>query len=104
MITRLQGDVPVMECHKCGYVKKLKSNEAKVFRRSITISKPIERKDVDIIGIPSIAIYDERIVCPKCGNRGVYYWRKHGSSAESSDIIEKVYRCKYCGYEWSEIE
>ncbi len=104
MITRSQNNVPVMECPKCGYVKKLRADEAKVFRRSITIVKPMEKRDVELIGVPFMAIYDDRILCPKCGSRGVYYWRKHRSSAESSDIIEKVYRCRYCEYEWSEIE
>jgi len=62
-----------------------------------------EAKNV-VLDLPVGALYRDDVTCPKCGHRGVYYWRRHRASAESSDTIEKVWRCPNCGYEWIETE
>lgn len=94
-----------LSCPRCGNRRKLESFDIQHFKRSTYFAKVHEKKiDVEGIGVPASAILDDRISCPKCGYRGVYYWRRHRSSAESSDIIEKMYRCKSCGYSWSELE
>ncbi|MEM1542133.1 MAG: hypothetical protein QW101_03625 [Ignisphaera sp.] len=92
-------------CPKCRYTAELNSTEIQYLKRSTLLSKVHEKKvDVDNIGIPLSAIHDDKIVCPRCHNRGVYYWRRHRASAESSDTIEKVYKCGRCNYSWTEFE
>lgn len=93
-----------MVCSKCGETVKLNPVLAQYFKKSKHFVKVHEKKeDVAVVDVPSSAIIDNYVVCPKCGNKGVYYWRRHKSSAESSDIIEKVYKCVNCGFSWSEI-
>lgn len=91
-------------CLKCRYSSKLDQN-IQYLKKSTVLAKSHEKKiDIDNIGLPFSAIYDDNIICPQCGYKGVYYWRRHRSSAESSDIIEKVYKCSKCGYGWTELE
>lgn len=90
-------------CPKCGTISKADPSTLQYLKKTSRFTK-IHEKKVDVIGIdvPVSAIVDTNIVCPKCGHKGAYYWRRHRSSAESSDVIEKVYRCTSCGYNWSE--
>ncbi|MEM2397195.1 MAG: transcription factor S [Ignisphaera sp.] len=91
-------------CPKCGTLVQANPALIQYFKKSTHFAKVYEKKvDVKSIDLPTSAILDTNIACPKCGNRGVYYWRRHRSSAESSDVIEKVYKCSSCGYNWSEI-
>lgn len=91
-------------CSKCGYNKELNPSSSQYFKKSMHFVKLHERKiDVGGIDVPSSAILDNNIICPKCGSKGVYYWRRHRSSAESSDVIEKIYRCSKCSYSWAEV-
>lgn len=90
-------------CPKCGYRRELDPTSAHYFKKSTQFTKVLEKRvDVEGVGAPSSAILDTSITCPKCGRKGVYYWRRHRSSAESSDVIEKVYKCSFCGYSWAE--
>jgi transcription factor S len=92
-------------CPKCGTTIKADPILTQYLKKSTRFAKVHEKK-IDVVGIdvPTSAIVDLNIVCPKCGHKGVYYWRRHRSSAESSDVIEKVYKCISCGYSWSETD
>lgn len=91
-------------CPKCGTTIKINPTLAQHLKKTTQFAKVHEKKvDVLNIDIPTSAIIDNNVVCPKCGNKGVYYWRRHRSSAESSDVIEKVYRCISCNYSWIEL-
>jgi len=92
-------------CPRCGTVISSNPSIAQYYKKSVQFAKIHEKKvDVEGLGVPQSAILDNGILCPKCGHKGVYYWRRHRSSAESSDVIEKVYKCSSCGYSWSEFE
>ena len=96
----------MLVCPKCGYSKPLTSKEL-LFMRKTTVFQRYESKkimDAVALDLPPGAIYEATLVCPRCGHRGVYYWRKQRSSAESSDVIEKTFKCPSCGYTWSESE
>lgn len=95
----------VLVCPRCGSTKGLNPLHAQYLKKSTYFVKVHEKRvDVEGIGLPPSAILDDKISCPRCGHKGVYYWRRHKSSAESSDIIERVYRCRFCGYSWSEMD
>lgn len=95
----------VIVCPKCGISIGSNPSVAQYLKKSTHFVKVYEKKmDVEGVGVPTSAILVDSVVCPRCGYRKVYYWRRHRSSAESSDVIEKVFKCSSCGYTWSEAE
>lgn len=104
MSPKYENGIQVLVCPKCGYRMPLSHSEVSSFKKSIKLNKVIEKRELTAFDIPTTAIYANNLICPKCGSRGVYYWRRHVSTAESSDIIEKTFKCTNCGYMWSEME
>ncbi|MEM0005436.1 MAG: hypothetical protein QXJ56_00075 [Ignisphaera sp.] len=104
MNPRYENGVQILACPRCGYRTTVTHTETMSFKKSMTLHKIIEKKELVALDIPSTAIYANNISCPKCSSRNIYYWRRHASAAESSDIIEKIFRCANCGYTWSEVE
>ncbi len=96
----------MLVCPKCGFSRPVTSRDTAMMRKTTVIQHYETKKFVEAVNLdlPPGAIYDNSITCPKCGHQGVFYWRKHRSSAESSDLIEKTYKCPSCGYSWSEAE
>jgi len=104
MNLRYENTVPILTCPRCGYKTLLTNTEVTSFKKSIVLQKTIEKRELIAFDIPTTAIYANNLSCPKCGSKSIYYWRRHVSTAESSDIIEKMFRCINCGYSWSEFE
>ncbi|MDK6029281.1 hypothetical protein QPL79_07880 [Ignisphaera sp. 4213-co] len=104
MVVKSVDGVSTLVCVKCGYRKTLSKDSSVMLRKSTVFTQYIEKKEEVVLGIPPGAIFEETIVCPQCGKKGVYYWRKHASSAESSDSIVKTFKCSNCGYTWIEME
>ncbi len=101
---RYENGVQVLVCPRCGYKSTVTHAEIASFKKSLTLHKIIERKELTAFDIPPTAIYANNLVCPKCSSKNIYYWRRHASAAESSDIIEKIFKCTSCGYTWTEVE
>ncbi len=90
-------------CPRCGYSRDVDQNTLASMRKVIVFQRRVEAKEV-YLELPHGAVLREDVQCPNCGRRGVYYWRRQRSTAESSDLIEKVWKCPSCGYEWVESE
>lgn len=104
MSSRVVDGKPILACPRCGYIKKPEEKEANIYRKTTSYTRLIEKKEAIAIDIPAVAILDALRTCPRCNGKGVYYWRKQSSSAESSDIIVKTFKCPSCGFSWSEQE
>ena len=93
-------------CVRCGYSMQPTSKSSLVssMKKTTSFTKYIERKEEVVFDVPATAILDEKLSCSRCGHRGIYYWRKCVSSAESSDAIAKIFRCPKCGYTWTGLE
>lgn len=104
MIVKNVEGISTLICVKCGYKKVLEGNLSLGMKKTTVFTKYVERREGVMFDIPPMAIFDESISCPHCGKRGVYYWRKQVSSAESSDSIIKTFKCSNCGYTWIETE
>jgi len=87
----------LLVCPRCGYT--VKPSQSLV--RSTYLPKVRGTAD-RALDLPPGAVYDPNIKCPRCGANKVYYWIKHKAITESSDEIEKTYKCTACGYSWSE--
>ena len=80
-------------CPKCGYTEKIKDEkfifkEKKEHKETVTV---IEEK-------PDVLPVVEDVVCPKCGNRGAYFWTMQTRAGDEAET--KFYRCTKCGYTW----
>jgi len=93
----------VLYCPRCGYQEEI-TGTLITLRKSVVFEKVVERRENIHLDVPMEAIFDTNITCPRCGKRGVYYWRRQRSSAESSDTVVKMYKCANCGYTWVEGE
>ncbi len=95
----------ILKCPRCGYVKEASKTEQGFMRKSTVLITASAKSSHNIeLNLPIGALYDDSVSCPRCKHKGVYYWRRAISSAESSDVVVKLYRCPSCGYEWSEGE
>jgi len=103
MVVKVIDNTYVFYCARCGYRTEV-SKDSAMLKKSISFEKRMEKREEVAVGIPLGAIFVESIVCPRCRKNGVYYWRKQVSSAESSDVIAKTYKCASCGYTWTELE
>ncbi|NPA97580.1 MAG: hypothetical protein GXO32_08275 [Crenarchaeota archaeon] len=90
-------------CPRCGFTRDASPKDLASMRKVIVFERRIEAKIITV-GLPPGAILRSDVTCPRCGHKGVYYWRRQRSSAESSDLIERVWKCPSCGHEWVEIE
>ncbi|MCS7111744.1 MAG: hypothetical protein RMI45_07760 [Ignisphaera sp.] len=101
---RYEDGAQILVCPRCGYKSTATFIEMCSFKKSLTLHKIVERKELAAFDIPPTAIYANNLVCPKCNSKSIYYWRKYVSAAESSDTIEKTFKCANCGHMWTEIE
>lgn len=104
MNPKYEDGMQILVCPRCGYKSMATFIEISSFRKSLTLHRVVERRELITFDIPPTAVYANNIVCPRCNSRSVYYWRKHGSAAESSDIIEKIFKCANCSHTWIEME
>ncbi|MGB9674725.1 MAG: transcription factor S [Nanopusillaceae archaeon] len=81
-------------CPKCGYKEKVKSNENTIFSEKINKSNEVIVLEQDYKLLP----IDNEIVCPKCGNKGAYFWSVQTRAGDEGET--KFYKCVSCGYTW----
>lgn len=83
-----------MVCRRCGH--SCQTGEAQVLK--------IERKSREIpIYEESIADtlpLDEKAECPKCGNKGAYWYLLQTRKADEAET--RFYQCTKCGHRWRE--
>jgi len=88
-------------CPKCGYKKKLSSEEV-----SPKVAKVIQhppQKLVAVIGKDAQKLRTmptARIECPKCGNHLAYVWQVQTRGSDESST--QFFRCTKCGYTFRE--
>lgn len=82
-------------CLNCGYNEEIekkelnKFSEEKKMKDKITVFEEIEGKSLPI---------DTEVECPKCGNKGAYFWTMQTRASDESET--KFYRCIKCNYTW----
>lgn len=91
-------------CPRCGYTRVPTKKDAEALRFVTKLEHPKLGSSTVALDIPPDALMRHDVTCPSCGHRGVYYWRRQVSGAESSDELERVWKCPACGYEWVERE
>lgn len=98
MVPKKKSSKVVLACPRCGYEKPLKEEVMvmKVPKKSsseevVVIESEEEDKVLPITG---------DVVCPRCGNRGAYYWSVQTRSAD--EPMTQFFRCTKCGYTWRE--
>jgi len=88
-------------CPKCGYKKKLSTEDA-----SPKVAKVIQhtpQKLVVVIGKNEQKLRTmptARIECPKCGNHLAYVWQVQTRGSDESST--QFFRCTKCGYTFRE--
>ena len=84
------------ECPKCGYKEKGEYN-------TVFVEKSENKKEITVIDdTPEVLPMDNEITCPKCGNKGVYYWYLQTRASDEAET--KFYRCPKCNYTWREYD
>lgn len=85
-------------CKNCGYEEKIKSNDTTRFSEELgnSVEIPVFETETKVLPI------DNDKVCPKCGNRGAYYWYMQTRAGDEAET--KFYRCVACGYTWREYD
>lgn len=86
----------VWTCSKCGYEEKGKSS-------TVFVEKSENKNEIAFIEkSPEVLPIDQDISCPKCGNKGVYFWYMQTRAGDEAET--KFYRCPKCGHTWREYD
>ncbi|MGC9133322.1 MAG: transcription factor S [Nanopusillaceae archaeon] len=91
-LMKKEGDYLV--CPKCGYKEKIKDDNIAVFNEKVNKSSEITVIEQEYKLYP----IDNEIVCPKCGQKGAYFWSIQTRAGDEGET--KFYRCIHCGYTW----
>ncbi|BFI73880.1 transcription factor S [Nanoarchaeota archaeon] len=91
-LMKKEGDYLV--CPKCGFKEKLKENNISVFNEKVNKSSEITVIEQEYRLYP----VDNEVVCPKCGQKGAYFWSIQTRAGDEGET--KFYRCIHCGYTW----
>ncbi|RDD52299.1 transcription factor S [Nanoarchaeota archaeon NZ13-N] len=82
-------------CSFCGYEEKIKKERTVVFSED---KNNTERMVVLEGGSEGNLPIEEDIECPKCGNKGAYFWTMQTRASDEAET--KFYKCVKCGYVW----
>jgi len=86
---------------KCGYQKKLETNES-VIKKTVTKKKKALEKNLLIISEEDrISVYPKvSKICPKCGYTEAEAWQRQMRSADEPST--SFFKCVKCKYTWRE--
>ncbi len=83
-----------VDCPSCGTKQKAKT--------TLSLSEKVEKtEEVEIVDSQnSDAVYpvSDTITCPKCSNRGAYYWTKQTRAGDEPET--QFFKCVACKHQW----
>ncbi len=86
----------IWTCPKCGYEEKGESS-------AVFVEKSENKNEITFIEeSPEVLPIDQDISCPKCGNKGAYFWYMQTRAGDEAET--RFYRCPKCGYTWREYD
>jgi len=88
----VKGDKYV--CPYCGYEEKIRGEETVFSENKNQKDKLVVFEEESKEALP----IDEDVVCPKCGNKGAYFWTMQTRASDEAET--KFYKCIKCGYVW----
>jgi len=97
-------------CPKCGRIMVVKDNkyvctfcgyEEKIVEKEAVFSENKNQKGKLVVfeeEVKEALPIDEDVICPKCGNKGAYFWTMQTRASDEAET--KFYKCIKCGYVW----
>jgi len=86
-------------CPKCSYQRKVDSEETVLQGEEVSKKEPIaviDRKQANLRTMPKT-----KSICPKCGNKGAYWWIVQTRGSDESPT--QFFRCTKCSHTWREM-
>ena len=93
MLPKKKNGKTIMVCIGCGYTSEKMPEIIK--------EKVKAKKEIDIIEneeAENVHPIDSNAVCPKCGNKGAYYWEIQTRAGD--EAATKFFKCTKCKHTW----
>jgi len=81
-------------CTFCGYEEEIEEKETVFSENKNQKGKLVVFEEESKEALP----IDEDVECPKCGNKGAYFWTMQTRASDEAET--KFYKCVKCGYVW----
>lgn len=91
---------PFLVCPKCGYQRKVTSEES-TFLRVVERSTPEQIAVIDSEQANLRTMPTTKAECPKCGNKEAFWWMVQTRGSDESPT--QFFRCTKCSYTWREM-
>lgn len=92
--TLLRKEGNYLVCPNCGYKEKNTKDNKSLFKDEVKQKEAITVLGDEYVTFP----IDKDVVCPKCGNKGAYFWSFQTRASDEPET--KFYKCVKCGYTW----
>lgn len=89
-----------LKCRKCGYIRKIETDDPKMKSKKIRTENEItivDDEDTNIKTMPTI-----QIKCPKCENNLAIWWLRQLRAADESEV--RFFRCTKCDHTWRQYD